>query len=505
MPVSWWRGHSQTNYLSQIECERLSASSSKHGICTGTEIFLIVPSSNTIAPHRATVAVVGGGVSGLICARRLSQAGVHVTLYESEAMLGGEIRTITFAGHQIDMGAEAVHLSAPGMKELVKELKLSDDLINSNPGMSWLWTRRGLRRLPAGVGPSGPSRLGPVLRSGVMSFRGLARAALEPLIPRRPLLGDIGIGDYIGQRFGRQVVDRFVDPVLGSLHAGNVYALSLRAITPELSSIAESRASILMRRRGQRSGPPLSFATWVGGLSLFVDRLLTETDVEVRKSSPVDSVTSLPGGRFQIRETSGLTLDVDAVVLALPARIAAKLIRPVSQNAANLLEQIRFASVATALVAYPLEAVKGVRAFTGTGLLVPSTNNRLLKAATFLTTKWSHLADSNYFLMRLSSGRAGENVIDQLEDAALVAHLHDDLVDATGITAKPVQYFVQRWPEAIPQLEIGHVDLVAQVREELDSYPGVMLAGSSYDGLGLATCLRSGERAAVSCLTLIAH
>ncbi|MDP1713050.1 MAG: protoporphyrinogen oxidase [Candidatus Nanopelagicaceae bacterium] len=472
------------------------------GFDAGVEAFLTVQ-QNSDSQERPTVAVVGGGVSGLICARRLSQQGIHVTLFEAEPMLGGEIRTTMFAGHHLDMGAEAVHLSAPGMKELVTELGLSDELISSNPGMSWLWTRRGLRRLPAGVGPSGPRNLRPVLGSGVMSMKGLVRAALEPLVPRRIPQEDIGVGEYVSQRFGREVVERFVDPVLGSLHAGNVYKLSLRAITPELSTIADSGASVMMSRRGQKSGLPLSFATWAGGLSILVNRLLIGTDVEVRTSAPVDSIRTLPNGRFQIQESNGRRMEADGVVLAVPARIAAQIIRPVSQKVANTLEQIRYASVATALVAYPLEAVKGVRALSGTGLLVPSTRNRLLKAATFLTTKWPHLDDPNYILMRLSSGRADERAIEKLEDFALVEQLHRDLAEATGITVEPVQYFVQRWPEAIPQLEIGHLDLISQVRQELELQPGVMIAGSSYDGLGLATCLRSGERAAALCLSLI--
>lgn len=452
---------------------------------------------------RPTVAVIGGGVSGLICARRLSQQGVHVTLFEAEPLLGGEIRTTTFAGHRIDMGAEAVHVSAPGMHALIAELGLVDDLIHSNPGMSWLWTERGLRRLPAGVGPSGPRHLKPVLRSGVMSIRGLVRAGLEPLIPRRALVGDIGVGDYVSQRFGRQVVERFVDPILGSLHAGNVNKLSLRAITPELAGIADARSSVMMSRRGQKSGPPLSFATWIGGLSTLIERLLVDTDVQVRTSTPIALVRRLPNDRYQLQERNGSVFEVDAVVLAVPARVAANLVRPLSPNAADILGRIRYASVATVLVAYPRGDVKEIEALSGTGLLVPSTRERLLKAATFLTTKWSHLADPEYVLMRLSSGRADERKIEKLEDSALIARLHSDLVDAIGVSAKPIHSYVHRWPDAIPQLEIGHLELVAKAREELDQYPGVMLAGSSYDGLGIATCLHSGERAAASCLSAI--
>lgn len=464
---------------------------------------MIIHHLNAQSQERTTVAVVGGGVSGLMCARRLSQQGVHVILFDAEPSLGGAILTKPFAGHYIDLGAEAVHISAPQMKELIEELGLSGELITSNLGSSGLWTRRGLRRLPAGVGPSGPRRLRPVLGSGVMSIRGLVRAGLEPLIPRRALIGDIGVGEYVSQRFGRQVVERFVDPILGSLHAGNVHKLSLRALTPELAAIADKGSSVMLSRRGQKSGPPLSFATWPGGLSTLVNRILIDTDVEVQTSTPVESVIKLPNGRYQITETNGKIIEVDAVVFAVPARVTANLIRSLSQNAANILEKIRYASVATVLVAYPLAAARDAQALKATGLLVPSNSGRILKAATFLTTKWPHLANPKYFLMRLSSGRVDEREIEKLEDSELVARLHKDLVDATGISAEPIEYFVQRWPDAMPQLEIGHLELVAKARKELEIYPGVLLAGASYDGLGIAACLRSGERAASACLTTL--
>ena len=460
----------------------------------------MVPNPDDVEVVQPTVAVVGGGISGLMCARRLSQEGVHVILFEASSVLGGQIRNASVAGHDIDLGAEAIHVSAPGMTALIAEVGLTTGLITSNPGMSWLWNESGLQRLPAGVGPSGPRKLGPVLRSGVMSIRGLLRAGLEPLVPRRKLRADIGVGQYVAKRFGSEVVDRFVDPVLGSLHAGDVYGLSLRAITPELAAIADRRHSIMMSRRGQKAGPPLSFATWLGGLTTLTQRMLINTGVELRMSTMVESVIALTNGRYELKTSAEGIDEVDAVVIAVPARIAATMVRPLSHVATVLLEKVRYASVATVIVAYPKSAIEGLKAFKGTGLLVPSSKKRLLKAATFVSTKWSHMADPDVVLVRLSCGRANEKVIENINDIELVAKLHADLVDATGVKAVPIESYVQRWPKAIPQLEVGHLDLVSKIREDLAFFKGIHLAGSSYDGLGIAACLRSGSKAALECL-----
>jgi oxygen-dependent protoporphyrinogen oxidase len=228
--------------------------------------------------------------------------------------------------------------------------------------------------------------------------------------------------------------------------------------------------------------------------------MLINTGVETRTLTTVESVLALPNGRYEVKTSDSRSDEVDAVVIAVPARLASKIVRPLSHVATSLLEKVRYASVATVIVAYPTSAIEGLKAFKGTGLLVPSSKKRLLKAATFVSTKWSHMEDPNVVLVRLSCGRANEKVLEKLNDADLVSKLHADLVDATGVKAEPLETYVQRWPNAIPQLEIGHVELVSKIREDLAFFKGIHLAGSSYDGLGIAACLRSGSKAAKDCL-----
>jgi len=452
---------------------------------------------------RAHVAVIGGGVSGLMCARTLSRQGAQVTLFETSEKIGGQIKNVFIQGQFIDVGAEAIHLSAPGMQALLEELGLSESLIHSNPGMAWLWGKNGLRPLPAGVGPSGPRRLRPVLRARVMTLGGLLRAGLEPIIPTHKINGDIAVGSFLQKRFGREVVDRLLDPILGSLHAGNVYKLSLKAVAPELAKVADSRRSIMMSRRGQKSGAPMSFATWPDGLTSLVSHLLDGTDVTLRANTRVTSIISTSKMHYELQFATQSPMAVDGVVLAVPARIATVLLQTLSPESSSLLKKIRYASVATTILAFPKSELKDNAALSGTGLLVPTSKGRVLKAATFLTRKWPHLAGSPFFFLRLSSGRIDEQIIDSLDDAALVIRLRSDLKDATGITAAPTVYHVQRWPDALPQLEVNHLELIADVRKKLKKHPGITLAGASYDGIGISSCLRSGERAALACLATI--
>lgn len=444
-------------------------------------------------PHAV---VVGGGIAGLVAARRLSVRGPRVTLLEAGARLGGQVRTVHVAGRCVDVGAEALH-GTPAVLDLLDELGLRDDVVRSRPGTAWIWRDDHLTRLPAGVGPAGPTRIGPVLTSRALSPRGLACAALEPLVGRVDVDEDVGVGAYISRRFGREVTERLVDPVLGSLHAGDVGRLSMRSTVPHLADLAGTHRSILLAQRARRGGAAPAFLTFTAGLATLVDRLLADTDVDVQLGRPVRGLRARGPG-YEVDTEGGPPLRADAVVVAVPARAAAGFLGELAPAAADHLLEVRSASVATVVAVYDRRDAERTLLANGTGLLVASSSGRLLKAATFLSTKWAHLALPDRVLVRLSAGRADDDRISSVDDAELVQRLHADLADATGLRHGPLDTHVERWPAALAQLEVGHAARLAAVRHDLAAHPGVVLAGAAYYGLGLAACIRSGEAAASS-------
>lgn len=456
--------------------------------------------------HGHTAVVVGGGITGLVAARRLALSGLRVTLVEGGARLGGQVHTVDFAGRAVDVGAEALHLGAPSVRRLLDELGLTDDVVTSRPGASLLWVGGRLRPLPAGVGPAGPTRLRPVLSSGVMSLRGLGRAGLEPLatqfMPALAADADTSVGGFLAARFGREVTDRLVDPLLGSLHAGDIEQLSLRACVPSLVGPASERRSIILRRRGpaRAGGSSLTFASFTGGLRVLVDRLVAGCDVDVRMGLRAVGLDRVDG-QLCLQLSGGEHLDADAVVLAVPSAAALGLLDGAAPMAARRLEQTRSARVATTLMSFDRRATEPLRAFRGTGLLVPSSSGLLLKAMTHLSRKWPQLDDGKTTLVRVSAGRSGDATIDRLDDDALVPRLRAELEQLTGLTATPDAVHVQRWTDGLPQLTVGHRARIQTARDDLArELPGAVLAGASYDGIGLAACISSAEAAASAVL-----
>jgi oxygen-dependent protoporphyrinogen oxidase len=352
----------------------------------------------------------------------------------------------------------------------------------------------------------------------VLSPAGLLRAAVEPWLPGQPVTEPVTVGALVARRLGRQVVERLVDPLLGGVYAGSADALDLDAAAPDLAALARSQRSLLRAARvrpapvaspaatspgaspaasaatspGAPGADPV-FQTVTGGLSTLVAAVASAARVEVLTRTRAATVERLSGA-FRVTLAGGRALIADGVVVATPGRSAARLLELVVPDAAPPLRDLAYASVALVGLAYPNGSL---RLPAGSGVLVPA-GRRLVKAVTFYGQKWPHAAaraaDPPVHLIRASVGRAGEPV--DLDDADLVRAVHAELGQLLRTTKQPIDAFVARWDDALPQYALGHLTRVDAIEAAVGAVPGLAVAGAAYRGVGIAACVRSGEAAA---------
>jgi oxygen-dependent protoporphyrinogen oxidase len=438
------------------------------------------------------VAVVGGGIAGLAAAWELRDH-ADVTIIEADR-IGGRLRTAPFAGQPTDLGADAFLTRVPDAVALCDELGLGPQLIAPAPGRTLLWWRHRLRPLPDGLVLGVPRRLGPLLRSGLLSPLGVARAALDVVLPRRAIPADVAVWDLVADRFGPQVASRLVDPLLGSIHAGRTEELSAAATAPQLLAAARKSRSLLLGLRAAgapATGQPMFLAP-AGGIGVLVDRLaaaLRAAGVHTIEQR-VDAVRPVLGGVG----LGPLDERFDAVVLAVPAPTAARLLGDDAPAGLTAVTATSVTLVSMAWAPADLPVPDGVN-----GVLVSREEGRLMTACSFASHKWPQRPTPGRAVVRVSTGWSGDDRADHLSDEALVDRLGAELAEAVGarVGARPLEWQVNRWPGSFPRYLPGHLERVAAMEAELAaSAPRVALAGASYRGAGIPACIGSGRRAA---------
>ena len=451
--------------------------------------------SETLIPVRCIV--VGGGISGLTAARDLADAGHDVLLLEGSDRLGGKLRRGEVAGVAVDVGAEAMINRRPEGVQLATATGLR--VTHPTGATSRVWTRGALRPLPRTL-MGAPLDLDQLEASGILSPEGVERARHQH-VPHPD--GDVSVGELVGQRYGDEVVDRLVEPLLGGVYAGHARGISARAAVPQL-------VDLLTRERVEAPDGPASaaapvFAGVPGGMWQLPDAIAGELAasgrVEVRTDAVAREVRRTPAG-FEV-ETDQLGVpDVeaaDAVVLATPAAPSARLLNELAPVAAAELSGIGYASSAVVTLAFRADPEVSAAVDIGaSGFLVPPVDGRAVKAATFSFAKWDWVreAGGDLLILRTSLGRYGEEQTLQVGDDELVRASLADLEAATGLTATPVDAVVQRWGGGLPQYAVGHLDRVARIRAAVAAVPGLAVCGAAYDGVGIAACIASGHRAA---------
>jgi protoporphyrinogen/coproporphyrinogen III oxidase len=462
------------------------------------------------------VVVVGGGIAGLAAALALRDGGsrerpVRVTVLEGSAQVGGKLRVSDLAGVPVDEGAESLLLRRPEAVALARAVGLGPDLEDAATTSAAVWTRGGMHALPRGTVMGVPSDLRSLASSGLLTARELARVPVDSWLPRTRMAEDVSVGRYVAARLGQAVVDRLVEPLLGGVYAGRADQLSLQATVPQLAGHARRERSLLAAARASRAESDAAtangsdgavFGAPRGGVGRLPALVAAYSGADVRTGATVRELTRRPGGwRLVVGPTrSPEEVLADAVVLAVPAAPAARLLRPHVPAAASELTQIRYASMAVVALAFPVAALR--RPPTGSGFLVPPVDARTVKAVTFASSKWGWYADQapGLVLVRASVGRVGEEAVLQRDDADLVDLVLADLTDALGVTDPPLDARVTRWGGGLPQYTVGHLARVERVRAAVAALPGLAVAGAAYDGVGVPACVASGQRAAAAVL-----
>jgi oxygen-dependent protoporphyrinogen oxidase len=446
----------------------------------------------------AHVVVVGGGVSGLAAAsavRDTAPPGTRITVVEQSDRLGGKVRTGEIAGMPTELGAETFLVRAPEVLTLAERLGLG--VRHPVTASASLLVEGALRPLPAGTLLGVPTDPDAVEATGVLPPESVARLRAEPSVPGEPLgSDDIAVGALVRPRLGDTVVERLVDPLLGGVYAGRADALSLDVTVPALAAAARRHGSLIAAARAAREAAPAAsgpvFGTVPGGLSRLVEALAAASGAEYRTGLPVRELTATAEGwRLVVGSTRNPEVaDADAVVLAVPATPAARLLGGVSAGAAAEVGVLDYASVGLVTVAVPRASLPGGQLPSGSGLLVPAPEGLTVKAVTFLGQKWGAAGDVE--VIRASVGRYGEEAALQRSDSELVDVVCADLARILGGPVRPVEWHVTRWGGALPQYAPGHMGRVRRARALLGPFATLALAGAAYDGVGLPACVRSG-------------
>ncbi|MFY9933034.1 MAG: protoporphyrinogen oxidase [Streptosporangiaceae bacterium] len=474
-------------------------------------------------PH---VVIVGGGIAGLAAGFFLRDEPVRVTVLEGSPRLGGKLSVSEIAGVAVDEGAEALLVTRPEGTALIAEAGLADQRVAPGTTSSAIWTRGAFRPLPRRQFMGVPSDLAELAGSGVLSEAGIARAAQDLELPPTPRDGDVPVARYVGARLGDEVVDRLVDPLLGGVYAGRSAELSFEATMPALAaasrqhrSLAQAVQSLLPARPSSAAGTGTGgsvFTTLTAGLGTLPAYLAKTSGAAVRTSAMVRALGPAgPGWRLTAGSAAEPEwVDADAVILAVPAWPAGRLLAgvPGASAAGAALGEFAYASMAIVTLAYPRSAfpAPGLAAQGRSGYLVPAVDGRAVKAVTFSTVKWPHLASELQAgaepleIVRCSVGRIGEEALLQRAEDELAGLAAAELAEATGVRGSPAATRVTRWGGALPQYTVGHLERVAGIRAAVGAQPGLAVCGAAYDGVGIPACVATARAAATQTMTFLA-
>ncbi|ADW70453.1 protoporphyrinogen oxidase [Granulicella tundricola] len=424
------------------------------------------------------IAIIGGGIAGLTCAWQLHQLGQPFTLYEATPRLGGTVRTLHRDGFTIEQGPDGWVTEKPWAAELARDLGLGDELTPSNDAgrVTWIVRDNKLMAMPDGMRMMVPTDLLALEGSPLFSDEARAAYAAEPARAEELRAAapdqDESIAAFVLRHYGHEVLNAVAAPLLAGVFGGDVWKLSVRAVMPRFVEMERQHGSLITALQSLvRRDSPSIFTTLASGLGTLIDRMAAALPAgSVRMSAPINSIP-----------------DSDHIILATPAHVIRTLLRGLAPERA--VELLPAEASSAVLVALAFDEEFALPA--GFGFLVPHSEPSQLLAATFVDQKFPGRVPPGKRLLRAFFGGANGLALTSLDDGALAALAHAELVRILGPLPVPAFSTVQRWPLSLPQYEVGHLDRMTELAGLLPS--NVHLLGNAYRGVGLPDLIRDAR------------
>ena len=461
------------------------------------------------------IIIIGGGITGLSAAYRLHELSskenqvLDVTLIDTRDRLGGVIHTIKRDGFLIDSGPDNFITAKPWALALARRLALESELITTNEEhRSALVVRLGkLMRIPEGFLLMAPTKFMPMITTPLFSWSGKLRMAMEMFLPARKVNEDESLASFVTRRFGREALDRVVQPLISGIYTARPERLSLRATMPRFLDLETKYGSVTKgmwsegkRRKTTGSGARYGmFVTFRDGLQTLIhalrDRLshvrfrLNERVVRVAKKANRGATPC-----WTVELEGRTSMEAEGVIVTGPSRHAARLLGEVDAELAKQLSAVQYASSAEVHLAYRRNQV--AHPLDAFGCVVPIVERHNIIAASFSSVKYEGRAPEGFVLLRAFMGGALQPEMLNLDDESLTIAARRDLDALLGITSAPLFAMVHRWPDSMAQYDVGHLERVAVMRSRLSEHKGLQLAGNGFEGVGIPDCVRAGEQAA---------
>ncbi len=445
--------------------------------------------------------IVGGGITGLSLALALARQGQNVTLIEECERLGGNIHSVTEQGWQMELGPNTL-LAKPSLYRLIDSLGLADKAIFSPTASKKRYVVKDGKPLAL------PSSLTSALRHPLLGYKEWFYLLSEPF--RKPVAHEETLAAFIERRLGPRILNYIVDPFVSGVYAGDPQRLSAQGAMPRLhrleqvqgsllrGSIAQMRNAKAQRRQERADGFPDG---WRGTLISFPEGLATLTQAMANELAQHPSARIVTGSRVErvsrpetlwhAIDQHGRSFQGHQLILTTPAHINARLLEHLDPRLQSALDQIVYPPLAAVALGYPSEAI--TQPLDGFGMLVPGKENRQTLGALFSSTLFPDRAPEGHALLTcFIGGRKNPGIAEQPDDE-LITVINTELGEILGIREAPVFTRVARWPHAIPQYEVGHLERVAAIEERTAQHPGLHLMGNWRDGISVGDCIDNGH------------